>query len=391
MKRRILLGWEFGAGNGHAVILREIARYFPPESYELRFAMRSPATGIRVGLDPHGLIQAPDAPQLPQNRKPMPRSTYGEFVCEALMGPGSDLDRRFEGWNRILATFTPDAIVAEYAPALSLLARGRVPVVATGSGYSLPPADMPEYPSLTKKPLPRFASEAELVDRLNRHLRKAGARNIDKLPQLNAADAHGLMTLPLFDPYTEYRHGACLGVSHPGGSPEPGGRAAGLIAYFNESWQVEDSFIHGLRDAGITGEVFLGPPLRRTTKRLAGSGITLARDLFNLSRHLPGKALAIHGGTLGFAAAAAFAGLPQLILPQNQENVIMARALQQAGAAVILTRAKISSAAIAENIRAAASDMALRPAAAKLAKDIAPYRNRNPAKEVANIGLRLAG
>lgn len=394
MKRRILLGWEFGAGNGHAVILRQIAQYFPPESHELRFAVRYPATAVHAGIDPRLVIETPGNPVWRAGKpsvKPVAWATYGEFVCDALMGPGRDFAQRLAGWDRIIASFKPDAIVAEYAPGLSLFARGRVPVVATGSGYSLPPVELVEFHRLTDQSKPRIATDEELLHRLNRHLREAGAPPIDRLPQLNAAEAHGLMTLPLFDPYAEHRGGGYLGVGHPGGSPGPADGASGFIAYFGEDWQLEDGFLGGLRNAGVVGQVYLGPPLRRTAKRLAGSGVTLADKPFNLAREMPGRAVAIHMGTLGFASAAALAGVPQIALYYNQENLLIAQALQKAGAAVILARHKITAAAIAGTIKAVAADDAMRAAARRLAGEVAPFSNRNPAREIAEIARGLAG
>ncbi len=381
VKRRILLGWEFGAGNGHAVILREIARHFPSESYELRFAMRFPATATGRGIDQRLVIDAPSDRPL---AKPAARSTYGEFVCEALMGAGQDFASRLAHWGNITAAFKPDAIVAEYAPSLGLYARGRIPVVATGSGYSLPPARMPEFPQLTKRSLPRFATEGELVDRLNGHLRKAGAATIERLPQLNAADAYGLMTLPLFDPYAEYRDCDYLGTCNPGGSPVPGEGATGFIAYFDESWQFNDAFLDGLRNANVSGRAFLGMPLRRTSKRMAGSAVMLAEGPFHLAREMPGKGVAIHMGTLGFASAAACAGVPQLVLPKNQENTLIARALEGAGVAINLPARQITAEVIAEKIRHGANDSQMRAAALRLAAELTPFRGRDPAKAVAD-------
>ena len=318
-------------------------------------------------------------------------ATYGEFVCDALMGPGRDFARRLAGWNHIIADFKPDAIVAEYAPGLGLCARGRVPVVATGSGYSLPPPDMAEFPRLTNQATPRVATDEELLDGINRHLRPAGAPAIDRLPQLNAADAHGLMTLPPFDPYADHRSGGYLGVAHPGGPPKSADGASGLIAYFDETWQLEDGFLGGLCTAGVSGQVFLGAPLRRTLKRLAGSGIALADELFNLAREMPGKAVAIHMGTLGFASAAALAGVPQIVLYHNQENLLIAQALQKAGAAAVLARHKITAMVLAGMIGAVAADDAMRAAARRLAGELASFRNRNPAREIADMVRGLGG
>lgn len=392
MKRRILLGWEFGSGNGHAVILREIARHFSPESHELRFAVRYPSTLIHAGVDPKLVFEAPGK-MLHRAGEPaikgVARATYGEFVCEALVGPGRDFSQRLAGWNNAIDVFKPDVILAEYAPGLSLCARGRIPVVATGTGYSLPPHTMAHYPSIEEKPLPPFATEDELIDRLNRHLRNAGALAVDRLPQLNAADAHGLITFPLFDPYTEHRNTGYLGVIHPGGSPAPANDASGFIAYFGETWQLGDDFLDGLREAGIPGHAYLGTPLRRTVNRLAGSLVTLAEKPFVLSREMPGKAVAIHMGTLGFASAAVLAGVPQLVLFSNQENKLIGQALKRAGAAMALARPKIKAAAIAEAIRHVAGDSAMRAAARQLAEQLSPYRSGNPAREIADLVRRF--
>lgn len=385
------MGWEFGAGNGHAVWLREVARYFPQQDHELQFALSNTGSATPSGLDLRFVVAAPGRPTGQPARQSIPRATYGEFVCEALMGEGRDMAGRLAEWARIITTFKPDVIVAEYAPALSLWARGRLPVVVTGSGYTLPPPEMAEFPRLTDKRAETFAPEYELVERLNKHLVHAGARPLELLPQINAADAHGLITLPVFDPYADHRTDPCLGIAYSGGAPAPRDQAFGLLAYFAESWQLDDAFTGALGAAGVPGKAYLGPPLRRTARKLAISGIALSDELFDLVREMPGKAVAVHMGTLGFASAAVLAGVPQVIITQNQENALIAEALSRMGVAFCLPRRDFNPARFSEMIREASQDRTMRMAAKGLAERMTPFRNSNPALRVAEMVSKLVG
>ena len=75
---------------------------------------------------------------------------------------------------------------------------------------------------------------------------KIGAQPIERLPQLNEADAYGLVTIPIFDPYRSQRQQPYLGVEIPGGSPIPLATASGGIAYFHEDTQLHDKVLDGL-------------------------------------------------------------------------------------------------------------------------------------------------
>ena len=84
--RRILLGWEFGAGFGHIVHLREIARHIGlNQSCEFLFALQQPKNGLAAGLPGRSVIAAPVSKRSAGGRKAQGRETYGEFVAENLM------------------------------------------------------------------------------------------------------------------------------------------------------------------------------------------------------------------------------------------------------------------------------------------------------------------
>ena len=388
--RRVLLDWEFGGGFGHIVRLREIARHIGKnQSCEFLFALQKPQNGVAAGLPSHSVVPVPAAKRSAGGKKAQNRETYGEYVSENLMIEDGAFAARLNGWEKIIRDFDPHLIIADYAPSLSLFARGRWPVLAVGNGYTMPPPEMAVYPSIAKLNRPLYATEPEIVDRLNNDLKMIGARSIERLPQLNEADAHGLVTMPIFDPYAAQRLQPYLGVEIPGGSPSPLTTASGAIAYFHEDTQVHDNVLDGLLGAGTEMVAYFGPPLRRLAKKFSGSRVSLADAPFKLGDDMPGKAVAVHKGGLGFAAAAILAGVPQVMLYRHEEHWFTANAIVRAGAGVAAKYKDVTAGALSEAMDRVVASSAMRERAQGLAEQNAEYRNARPVQAIADIAVKL--
>lgn len=385
---RILLGWEFGGGFGHVVQLREIARQIGEnQPCEFLFALQKPQNGVSAGLPGRSVIPAPVPKRSTGSNKPQYMATYGEFVSHNLMIDEGAFELCLAGWDKINRDFNPHLIIADYAPGLSLYARGRWPVLAIGSGYTLPPPEMADFPPVASLNRPRSATEPEIIGRLNKYLVKIGARPIERLPQLNEADAYGLMTIPIFDPYGAQRRQPYLGTELPGGMPSPQATSSGGIAYFHEDTQLHDSVLDGLAGASIDTAAYFGKPLRRLVKKFKGSRVSLADVPFTLGEEMPGKAVAVHKGGLGFAVAAVLAGVPQVMLYKHQEHWLTANAIIRAGAGTAVRYKEVSASTLSETINRVASSSAMREQALRLAKENAGFRNANPKQAIADIAL----
>jgi hypothetical protein len=388
LTRRILFGWEFGGGFAHVVNLREIARHLgKKQSCEFLFALRDPQRGIAVGLPSSSVIATPAPRHLAGGNKEQNRETYGEFVSENLMIEEGAFAARLAGWDNIIRAFDPHVIIADYAPGLSLFARGRWPVVAVGSGYTMPPPEMANFPTLAKLNRPLYATEPEIVDRLNKDLEKIGARSIERLPQLNEAEAYGLKTIPIFDPYKSQRQQPYLGVEIPGGSPTPIATASGGIAYFHEDTQLHDKVLDGLLGARVDTVAYFGPPLRRVVKKFIASRVRIADAPLKLCDDMTGRAVAVHKGGLGFATAAVLAGVPQVILYSHEENWFTANAIVRAGAGAAAEYKHVTASSLSEAMGRAATFPAMRERALLLAEQNAVFRNANPTQAIADIAL----
>lgn len=384
--RRILLGWEFGGRFGHVVHLREIAKQIgESQSCEFLFALRTPQTGIASGLPGRSVVAAPAPPKSAGYKKPPVRATYGEIVSESLMREEGAFAFRLNGWDTIVREFDPHVIIAEYAPGLSLFARGRWPVLAVGTGYTMPPPEMAEFPPIGPFKRPLYASEPEIIERLNTDLAKAGAKPIERLPQLNEADAYGLVTIPLFDPYKSQRQQLYLGVEIPGGSPIPIGNASGGIAYFHEDTQLHDMVLDGLLGASANTLAYFGSPLRRVVKKFEGSRVQLSTSPLKLRDAMPGKAVAVHKGGLGFSVAAVLAGVPQVLLHGHEENWFNAKVIVEAGAGVSARYKDVNASLISEAMDRVVASSDMHERALQLAEENSKFRDAAPAREIAGL------
>ncbi|MGB9144164.1 MAG: nucleotide disphospho-sugar-binding domain-containing protein [Aestuariivirga sp.] len=386
----MLFGWEFGGGLGHVVRLREIARHLgESRSCEFLFALQDPKKGVAAGLPRRSVVAVPAAKVSAAGTRAKPRETYGEYVSENLMIEDGAFAARLAGWDEIIHKFDPHLVIADYAPGLSLFARGRWPVLATGNGYTMPPPEIAAFPALAKLNRPLYATEPEIVDRLNKDLTRIGARPIERLPQLNEADAYGLVTLPFFDPYRAQRQQAYLGAEIPGGGPHPLSTASGGIAYFHEDTQLHDNVLDGLGGASIDMAAYFGKPLRRVAKKFEGTHVALVNGPFSLREDMPGRIVAIHRGSLGFAAAALLAGVPQVMAYGHEEHWFMANAIVKAGAGAAAPYKEVTASALAEAIDRVAGSSVMRERAQRLAAENAWFRDATPTRAVADIAAKL--
>ena len=387
---RILLGWEFGGGFGHIVSLREIARQIGKnQSCEFLFALQKPQNALLAGLPSRSVIAAPVPKRSVSSKKPQHKATYGEFVSHNLMIDEGAFASCLAGWDKISRDFDPHLIIADYAPGLSLYARGRWPVLAVGNGYTLPPPEMANFPPVSSLNHLLSATEPEIIGRLNRDLVKIGARPIERLPQLNEADAYGLMTISIFDPYRAQRQQPYLGAEIPGGMPSPQATSSGGIAYFHEDTQLNDNVLDGLAGANIDTAAYFDKPLRRLVKRFKSSRVSVADVPFKLREDMPGKAVAVHLGGLGFAVAAVLAGVPQVMLYKHQEQWFTANTIVRAGAGVAARYKEVTASTLSETIDRVAASSAMHERALQLAEENAGFRNANPTRAVADIAAKL--
>lgn len=362
---RILLGWELGAGSGHAVKLGAIGRILAGQGHEIVYAVQQ--IGAFQGA---AVWQAPLWPaQLTTLARPagVTPATMGDI----LVALGLDMPGAFAAmigaWDRILAAVKPDAIAAEFAPALSTAAAGRVPVLAIGSGFTLPPGSMAVFPSLTGQPA--VHDEAALLERANAGLQRQGHRPLPALPALFAAERQLAAAFTELDPYAAWRAEPAGLPSIVGDVPLADPPGEELFVYMNGSQTRPGAFWQGLARSGLRVRVH-DPRLDANDRAiLRNAGFAVEEAPVPFAAIAARSRLVLSHCGLGFTASALLAGLPHILVPFDVEKQLIAAAVTGLGLGLTMPFAAMEAEPFAEFLRAAHADTVLSTRARARAPD----------------------
>jgi UDP:flavonoid glycosyltransferase YjiC (YdhE family) len=325
---RILFGWELGAGRGHSSRLIELAQVLRQRGHEPLFAPQ------QIGpFAAHGPIwQAPVWPRLlgPLSRRYAQQpATMGDMLAYLGLDDQEAMSAMVLAWDRVVADARPDAIVAEYAPMLQLAARHRVPCLAWGTGFSLPPADLPTFPGFTDRSA--VVSEEQLLTSLNDSLVRAGRPPLESLPAIFAADRSLVSSFRELDPYREWRSGPAGVPAINGEVPLATGGGEEIFVYLNTAVRRPDSFWRGLAGARLPIRIYDPTIDDGNAGALEKAGLKVERVPVSFADIAARSRLLVSHGGLGFCSSALLAGIPQVVIPFDQEKMLTAEALEALG------------------------------------------------------------
>jgi UDP:flavonoid glycosyltransferase YjiC (YdhE family) len=211
---RYLIGWEFGAGLGHVSPIAEFARRLGERGHEVH-AVSADAYASATAF---GNFRIP-VYALPEVRKPRKPFRSTRSLAEVLYNLGyhssTALAVRLAAWRDLIDAIRPDVLIVNYAPTAILAARDRpVRVLQFGTGFAMPPAEVPVpgfslLGSVSEKRLQ--ASEAGVLGKINRALKRVGMPEISDFKETFTADRDVLVTLRELDHYPERLDGDYAG------------------------------------------------------------------------------------------------------------------------------------------------------------------------------------
>lgn len=353
---RILLGWELGAGDGHTTRLLELSAILSARGHEPLFAPQ------QIGpFAAHGPTwQAPVWPRLLEplfRRFPQRPATMGDNLAYLGLDDSEAMAAMIMAWDRLILDARPDAVIAEYAPMLQVAAKGRVPTIAFGTGFSLPPAQMPSFPGLFGNG--PVVPEASLLIALNESLRRTNRDPLVTLPKIFAADLSLVATFQELDPYRQWRHEPVDAPAIRGPVPLSTGKGEEMFVYFNGKTKRPNAFWQGLVNSRLSVRVY-DPLLNEDDiAALEKVGISVSRMPVPFDEIVARSKLLISHGGLGFVSSGLLAGLSQIIIPFDGEKLLTAKAAGGCGACLLASFDSMQSDAFADFLRAAWSDDSL--------------------------------
>lgn len=321
---RILLGWELGAGSGHTTRLLELAAILSARGHEPLFAPQQ--VGPFAAHWP--TWQAPVWPRLLEplfRRFPQRPATMGDNLAYLGLDDAEAMAAMIMAWDRLILDARPDAVIAEFAPLLQVAARGRVPTLAFGTGFSLPPAEMPHFPGLLGNPA--VVAEPSLLATLNDALRRTERAPLTALPEIFAADLSLVATFVELDPYRQWRREPVGAPAICGPVPLSTGEGEEVFVYFNGKTKRPNAFWQGLADSRLSVRVHDSILNDDDIKALERVGISVARTPVPFDEIVARSRLLISHGGLGFVSSGLLAGLPQIIIPFDGEKLLTGEAI----------------------------------------------------------------
>lgn len=370
-KKRILLGWELGAGFGYCLQLRRVADALAAAGHRPVLALRTLDYAHRLFADrAYPVLQAPwlIGRLTPQARAHGFEPTgFADLMACNGFGSVDHLYSMLRGWRDLIDALRPDLVVTRYAPLLALAAYGRLPAVVFGSAYSTPPADGPEFPRLMDDVEP-YADQAHMLETVRAVQQRFGAPRPDTLAEIYRGQRRVVLGLPELDPYRQTRREPCAGMFED--APPPSAVATDTVhAYLAGdgpgAWQA----VEALLASGLQGQIYARDADPALAARLAGSPIRWLESPPGAIDAAASAALVVHHGGPGTAYAALSAGRPQLLLPQVMDQWLTALALAQAPHARIVAEEAAPEEA-AEQLRRLATDPVARQSAFDAAIDL---------------------
>ena len=263
--------------------------------------------------------------------------SYPQLLEQAGYADRDTLATLADGWRALNALVEPDVILAEHSPTALLAARmDGIPSVAAGSGFMVPPLSAPMAtiaPGMPVSPRELARSERSVLERLNQVLAGAGAAPLESCAELLAATRRVLWTLPELDHYGEREGDEYAGpviATTDGPVPWPDAGGARIFGYFHVRLPGYALLLEAMQSTGLPGVLVAGGA---TDEDLAAASptVTVTARQVDLRRVAREAALVITHCAYASLAACLLGGAPQLALPQQMEQRMLAFRLRERG------------------------------------------------------------
>lgn len=329
---RILIGWELGGNRGHAVQVMRIARALRGAGHDVMLALQRLDALDAADAEGCPVWQAPVTPRLLVGSA-RPASSPAAGMADILARVGFDdsalVAAMLGGWHRLFEAIRPDLVVADFAPFLLLAARGRVPAVAIGNGFTLPPALADSFPALIEGQA-QAVDQSAMLETVNRGLSELGAPPVDALPQLFGAERSVVATFAELDPYAGQRREPTVSPL-PSGAEPVAGEGEELFVYLPETIDPEAPLWAGLAEAGLPTRVHVPKMTAGLRDKLVRLGLTAEPEPLPFRLIAARSRLLLSHGGHGFLSAGMAAGLASIVCHYDLEKLVYGLALARAG------------------------------------------------------------
>lgn len=269
-----------------------------------------------------------------ESRPTEPLSGYGDFLGSVGLDDPDEIARVTGAWHRIMENLAPDLIVAHNSPGICLAAAGRVPVIAVGDGFTVPPAGVEAFPELIAGRQPQYDQD-DLLGNVNAVLAQNRAPRLRTLPSLFFTAGRFPCVLPGLDPYRGWRSRPARGpldaLPVPVAAPDAPSAYVSLATEFYEA----DAVLTALVQRGLPASAFLRAISADFLVGVTWPGVRVLSRGPDPARAVAEASVVVHDGLVGLTTLCVAIGRPQLIVPTSPESAVTAARAAELGVAVV--------------------------------------------------------
>ncbi len=329
---RALIGWELGANRGHAERLRVIGRTLLDLGFEVTIALQQ-IDALGLERDARlAIVQAPVWPRLLVNAAQdhaRPVASMGDILGRLGLDRPGCLSALVTGWDALLTACKPDVVIADYAPAMLVASRGRVPTIAVSDMFGCPPAKAPRFPNLAGHDT--AYDEGELLDIADADLAATGRGALGSLPDLFSADATLVSGFAELDPYFAKDRQHCAPFVTPPIGDGTGGGGDEVFVYGLSRCDAGQMFWRGLAACGRKVRVHMPDPTQAHIALFRQAGIAFEPRPVAFPLIQKRSCIAVSYGGHGFTSACLLAGLPHFVVSYDLEKRLYGGRVDQLG------------------------------------------------------------
>jgi hypothetical protein len=374
----VLCVWEQGGHLGHLTHLRRPIEAALQLGHRVVLAARElhrvpeVLAGLRIEL-----LAAP----FKQHVQPADQSAFlslTHVLARQCFSSVAELEMYLRAWRTIFDLVQPDLVLFEHSPTALIASQGcRFKKVLVGSGFAIPPLPEPGAPFARFSTTPDseavraglLADDALVLGLVNQALARLGLAPLPDLAQIyRQADASLLLSWPALDHFGARPGQRYLGTKPLGHQPAavwPAGPGPRVFGYL-QAMPSLDALLRCLRAAGVCALLLvrdLPPELRR---RYSSDSLQFLDGLVDLGSVAAQADWVVNHANHSTVAVFAQAGLPQLLIPQQQEQLLLALRLVAQGSAVLAYQ---DQPGFGKETRQMLTDPALQAQARALAQD----------------------
>jgi UDP:flavonoid glycosyltransferase YjiC (YdhE family) len=325
------MGSELGTGGGPLAPLIAVARGFKALGHRPVFVIRDAAQpALWLTREGFHTLQAPvwrPGAEVPEG------VGYGTLLRAVGFADPERIGAVTGRWRQLIDHLEPAVVVAHMSPGLCLATRGRVPAVAIGDGFAVPPTHLESFPPLAAKG--RADGQADLLAAANAAQAARGAPPLARLPELMEADGAFPCVLPDLDPYQDRRASPALGPPEPlpPATPAEARHAyVDLVAHFYDA----DAVLTAIAQRGLTATAHVRGVSSDFMGEFQWPGVELVTRPPAAEAAVAGAALVVHNGYLPLTTLCLAIGRPQIIIPDGREAGFTARRAAALGLAWVI-------------------------------------------------------